>query len=158
MTNLAKTNLNRSHSNELIRKYTVCPLNPKYLLHLLGSCSVQIFLHERTVSALAYARLRPLLPHRSFIGGALPPPTEEWGVGGAGVLIQFAPGAVNRAQSGCCARIRLGVESKANQYKNLQPNPGFPSAVLGFFFFFLSATFLQTDGPSASQRHRYFKT
>lgn len=51
-----QTNFNHSHSNEPIRKYTVWPLNPKYL-HLLRSSPVQ---------KCAQPLVQPLLPHRRF--------------------------------------------------------------------------------------------
>lgn len=59
-----QTNLNHSHSNELIRKYTVWPLKPKYL-HLLRSSPVQNRA-QRTVSVLAHASVQTLLPLCSF--------------------------------------------------------------------------------------------
>lgn len=88
-------NLNHSHSNELIRKYIVT-FEPK-VPSPVRVCA------QGTVCVLAHACVQPLLPHCSSEVELCHQPRP---VSGAAVLIHFAPGAANRAQSGCCVHIR----------------------------------------------------
>lgn len=81
-----QTNLNHSHSNEPMRKYAGWPLNPKSpplfkVVHNVGAFPLWL---THACRHCCHRELR----HR-------PRP-----VSGAVVLIQFAPGAVNRAQLG----------------------------------------------------------
>lgn len=106
-----QTNFNHSHSNEPIRKYTVWPLNPKYL-HLLRSSPVQKLCTPTRATAAATPQLQC---------GALPPAQDQFE--GQWFRIQFAPGAVN---SGPVGLLRThSSENKANQYKNYNQIRGF---------------------------------
>lgn len=140
-----QTNLNHSHSNEPIRK-THCDLWPHSTFTFWGAAPFKI-VHNRLF--LAHTCKQPLLPHCSFY-------REFWHhskpVSMAVGPIQFAPGAVNRAQLGCCVHIHLGVENKAKQYKNYSQICTFCQPFCVFI------TFLWTDRPLTRQLYRYFKT
>lgn len=126
-----QTNFNHSHSNEPIRKYTVWPLNPKYL-HLLRSSPVQKLCTPTRATAAATPQLQC---------GALPPAQDQFE--GQWFRIQFAPGAVSRAQSGCCVHIHRRIRPTST--KTTTKYAFFLSAVC------VCATFLQSAGPFQSQ-------
>lgn len=138
-----QTNLNCSHSNEPIRKYTMWPLNPKYL-HLLRSSSVQHWA-QRIVSAHAFAHapaaaaaaVTPQL-QRGSPAAAAAAPTTQGQFRGRWLWSSSLQVPSNPARSGCRVHIRLGGENKANQYKNYNQ-----------IHLFLSAVCISTTYPSA---------
>lgn len=92
-----QTNFNHSHSNEPIRKIHCLTFEPK-----VSSPSEKLPDSKlcTTTRATAAATLQ-------LQCGALPPAQDQFE--GQWFRIQFAPGAVNRAQSGCCVHIHRRI-------------------------------------------------
>lgn len=99
-----QTNFNHSHSNEPIRKYTVWPLNPKYL-RLLRSSPVQKMCTTTRATAAATPQLQRGALHTST--------GPVWGA-----VVSDPVCSRCRQQSPVGPLRTHSSENKANQYKN----------------------------------------